>query len=83
MSEIVHLEHYSGRETWTIATEEKILQAFKSEIGRRMIKIHWTDKVSNHVLTRIISESRIKLAITKIINRTPTKTQLLLIIIVN
>lgn len=49
-----------GCETWTIAKEEqKRIKAIKMWCYRRMLKISWTDMVTNDEVLERMSEKRV------------------------
>ena len=55
-----------GAETWTLRwNEQKRLEAFQTQIWRRMEHVKWTDKIKNAVVLEIVGEGRIMLKLIK------------------
>ena len=46
-----------GSETWTIGkNEERIINAFKTWCWRKMLKIKWTDRITNDEVFQRVKE---------------------------
>ena len=53
-----------GSETWTLGeNEERIINAFETWCRRRMLKIKWTDRITNDEVFQRAKEERILLKI--------------------
>ena len=50
-----------GSETWTLKTADvKRVESFEMWVWTRMGKIHWTDRVSNDEVLRIVGGENVK-----------------------
>jgi len=55
-----------GSETWTVGkNEERIINAFERRCWRRMLKIKWTDRITNDKVFQGAKEERLLLKIKK------------------
>ena len=55
-----------GSETWTLGkNEEKVVNAFETWCCRRMLKIKWTDRITNDKVVQRAKEERLLLKIFK------------------
>jgi len=51
-----------GSETWTLGkTEEKVINAFETWCWRRILKIKWTDRITNEEVFQRVKEERLLL----------------------
>jgi hypothetical protein len=52
--------HLYGSEIWTIGkNEERFVNAFETRCGRRMLKIKWTDRITNYEVYQREKEERL------------------------
>jgi len=59
-----------GSETWTVGkNEERIINAFETWCWRKMIKIKWTDRITNDEVFQRAKEERLLSKILKLIDR--------------
>ena len=55
-----------GSETWTLGkNEERVINAFETWCWRRMLKIKWTDRITNDEVLQRAKEERLLLKILK------------------
>ena len=60
-----------GSETWTVGkNEERAINTFGTWCWRRMLKIKWTDRITNDVVFQKVKEERLLLKIKKKIDAT-------------
>ena len=53
-----------GSETWTLGkNEERVINAFETWCWRRMLKIKWTDRITNEEVFRRVKDDRLLLKI--------------------
>jgi len=51
-----------GSETWTLGkNEERVINAFETRCWRRMLKIKWTDRITNEQVFQRVKEERLLL----------------------
>ena len=59
-----------GSETWTLGkNEERVVNAHETWCWRRMLKIKWTDRITNDEVFKRAKEERLLLKILKLIDR--------------
>jgi hypothetical protein len=53
-----------GSETWTLGkNEERVINAFETWSWRRMVKIKWTDRITNEEAFQKVKEERLLLKV--------------------